>query len=259
MSAAQDWRTCAGLRKNGAQATGNVNVRGGFFDTWRSPMRSDQDIRRDVELELDWDPEIDARDIAVTAKSGVVTLTGFTKSYAHKYQAERDAKRVYGVVAVANDIEVRLPAIDQRPDPDIARDAVARLRNELPLFADDIKILVKHGWLTLEGAVEWNFQRDRAEAAVRRVNGIKGVSNMIVVNPLVTPSDLKREIEDAFKRNAELDANNIQVEVSDGVVTLKGKVRSLAERQEAQRVAWWAPGVTRVDNRLVVSPELVAA
>src|ERR1700757_2711276 len=140
-------------------------------------MRLDSDIRRDVEDELRWDPDIDATDIAVAVSNGVVALTGFVRSYSQRTQAERDAKRVAGVVGVANDIEVRLPEIDQRPDPDIVRDAVAALKAQLPYSSEAIKILVRSGWVTLEGHAEWNYQRDRAEQAVRRIKGVKGVTN----------------------------------------------------------------------------------
>src|SRR6267142_6409543 len=182
-------------------------------------MRSGSDIRRDVEDELRWDPDIDATDIAVTGSNGVVTLAGFVRSYMQKYQVEADAKRVAGVVAVANDIEIRLPGVDERPDPEVARDAVERIKSELPFAWDKIRVVLKNGWVTLEGAVEWNYQRDRAEAAVRRVKGVKGVSNLIVLKPQVAPSDVKRKIEDAFKRSAEIDASNIVVAANGGVVT----------------------------------------
>ena len=132
-------------------------------------MKSDSDIKRDVEAELKWDPDINPTDIGVAVKDGVVTLTGFVRSYTQKWQAERDAKRVSGVVGVANDIEVRLPTSSQRPDPEIARDAVAALKHELPYSSETMKVLVKDGWVTLEGTAEWNYQRVRAEEAVRRV------------------------------------------------------------------------------------------
>src|SRR3979409_1208977 len=162
-------------------------------------MKKDSGHKNDVEQELRWDPDIDATDIAVSVKNGVVTLTGFVRSYSQKYQAERDAKRVAGVVGVANDIEVRLPVIDQRPDPEIARDVVAAIKNELPYSFERIKAVVKSGWVTLEGEVEWNFQRERAESAVRRVKGVKGVINMITLKPTVAPTEIKRKIEEAFR------------------------------------------------------------
>ena len=217
-------------------------------------MKSDSEIERDIRDELKWDPDLDADDIAVSVKNGVVTLAGFTKSYTDRWEAEAAAKRVAGVLAVANDIEVRLPAIDQCPDPDIARDAVTALKAQLPISYDRIKVVVKDGWITLEGAVEWQYQKSTAEYAVRKLKGVKGVTNVITVKPKVEPSELKRKIQEAFKRNAEVDANRITVEANGSEVILKGTVRSWIEREEAERVAWSAPGVTKVEDRIVVSP-----
>jgi osmotically-inducible protein OsmY len=217
-------------------------------------MKSDTEIERHVRDELEWDPDLDATDIAVSVKKGVVTLTGFVKSFTDKYEAEAAAKRVAGVVAVANDLEVRLPSIDERPDPEIARDAAAAVKSQLPISWEKIKIIVKNGWVTLEGNVEWQYQRQTAENAVRHIKGVRGVSNMIQLKPRAEPSEIKRKIQDAFRRNAEVDANRIEVETRGSEVVLKGTVRSWIEREEAERVAWSAPGVTKVEDRIVVSP-----
>lgn len=216
-------------------------------------MKSDTEIERDVRDELKWNPDLEADDVAVSVKDGVVALAGFTHSYPDRLETESAAKRVAGVRAIANDIEVRLPSIDQRPDPDIARDAVTALKSELPICHDKIKAIVRDGWITLEGSAERQDQRTLAENAVRKVKGVKGVLNVLMVEPNVERSELKQNIQDAFKRNAEVDANRIEVEANGSEVILKGTVRSWIEREEAERVAWSAPGVSRVDDRIVVS------
>lgn len=217
-------------------------------------MKSDSEIERDVKDELAWDPDLDSTDIAVSVKNGVVTLTGFAKNFFDKYEAEADAKRVAGVVAVANDIEVRIPSVDERLDPEIARDVAAAIKSQLPISSEKIKAVVKNGWITLEGEVEWQYQRSTAENAVRRIKGVKGVINNIKLKPHTEPNEIKRKIQEAFRRNAEVDANRITVEADGGVVTLKGAVRSWIEREEAERAAWAAPGVTKVIDQIVVSP-----
>ena len=217
-------------------------------------MRSDSEIKHAVELELKLHHAVDATNIAVVVKDGVVALTGFVKSYADKPLAEIDAKRVLGVRAVANDIEVRLPTDSKRPDPEIARDTIAAMQLEVPNSADRIKAIVRDAWITLEGDVEWDSEKRRAENAVWRLRGVTGVTNLINLKPKAEPTKIQRKIEEAFKRNAEVEAHNITVIThgSDEVI-LRGTVGSWAECREAERVAWLAPGVTRVINELAVS------
>ena len=219
-------------------------------------MRTDSEIQRDVEKELEWDPDIDARNIAVKVTDGVVALTGFVSSYTDKYSAERIAKRILGVKAVANDLEVKIATGSERPDPDIARDAVERLQRNLPYSSKNIKVTVRNSWITLEGDVDWDFQRREAEAAVRYVKGAKGVTNLIHVKPTVSATDVKTKIEQAFKRIAEVDASHITVEADGGKVILRGRVRSWAEKEEAEKAAWRSPGVYEVVNEIRVDPAL---
>jgi osmotically-inducible protein OsmY len=216
-------------------------------------MRTDSDVKRDVEDELKYDPDLSTAEIGVSVKNGVVALTGFVRSYSQKLQAETDAKRINGVLGVANDLEVRFESVDARPDPDIARDVIAQMKLELPFSYEKIKTVVKNGWVTLEGDVEWNYQRTRAESAALRVKGVLGVSNFVKVAPRVSPVEVKSKIENALKRSAQLDASRIIVETNGSEVVLKGTVRSWAEREEAERAAWLAPGVTKVDDRIAIT------
>ncbi len=218
-------------------------------------MVSDSEVKKGVENELEWDADVNAADIAVTVKGSVVTLAGFAHSYSDKVQAERAAKRVAGVAGVANDIEVRL-AGEARPDPEIARDAVAALKLQLPAVADALKVIVQNGLLRLEGQLAWHHQRMRAADAVRVVRGVRSVNNQITIKPTVSVADVRSKILAAFHRSATLDAGKLTVEASGGKVTLGGSVRTWAERSDAERAAWNAPGVTAVDDRIIISSVL---
>lgn len=215
-------------------------------------MRADNDIRRDVEAELKWAPDVSEIDIAVKVTGGVVTLTGYAASAHEKYRAEAAVKRVRGVAGVANDLAVRAPLGGMPTDPEIARDAVAALKLELPYWWEEIKPIVKEGHVALEGTVEWHNQRERAEAAVRHLRGVLSVRNSISLKPRVATTEIKHRIEEAFRRSAVIDAQKVIVDAHGSDVTLRGEVRSWAEHDQAQATAWAAPGVLTVRNEITV-------
>jgi osmotically-inducible protein OsmY len=216
-------------------------------------FRTDEEMRRDILDELEWDARVQPNEIGVTVKDGIITLTGRVDSYLKKMAAADAARRVRGIRAVVNDIEVRLPGSAERTDPDLAAAVINALRWDAEIPADKLDVTVSQGWVTLKGEVEYAFQKIDAERAIRYLSGIKGITNLIVVKPPVLPSDLKQNIEKALVRNAEIDARNIQVEVVGSKVILRGAVRSYAEWKEAGEVARSAPGVTEVENHILIS------
>jgi osmotically-inducible protein OsmY len=213
-------------------------------------MKTDSDLRRDVERELEWEPSVDERRIGVAVVDGIVTLTGEVSSYSEKWRAERAVERVAGVRGIANEVDVKSTL--ERSDTDIAHMAVDALNSSVLVPADRVQVKVEGGWLTLTGEVTWDYERRAAERAVRDLAGIRGISNLITIKPRVEPVDVKRKIEETFKREAILDANNITVQVTGNEVTLRGSVRSWAERHEAEKAAWAAPGVKAVHNYITV-------
>jgi osmotically-inducible protein OsmY len=213
----------------------------------------DSDLRRKVIAELDWEPSVDASQIGVAVKDGIVTLTGSVLSYPERKNAEKAASRIAGVKAVAGDLEIKLFGTAARSDFDIAQSALSSLRFNASVPSDRIQVLVEMGWVTLDGEVEWQYQKTAAENALKYLLGVKGITNRIAIKPKLNPADVKAKIESAFARLAQLDANQIKVEAVDSKVILRGTVRSWDEKEQAETAAWSAPGVSKVQNDVVIS------
>ena len=217
-------------------------------------MKTNAQLQKDVIDELRWDFSTRDCEIGVAAKDGVITLSGEVPSYSMKLAAEVAAERVSGVRALAEDLKVKLPGANQRSDTDIAHAAVHAMEWSIDVPDDKIKLKVENGWITLEGRVQSHFQRLAAESAVRNLTGVRGITNRILLAPVAAKADeVSRKIRAALHRSAEFDASKIQVETLDGCVTLKGQVRSWAEREDAERAAWSAPGVVSLDDQLRIS------
>jgi osmotically-inducible protein OsmY len=209
-------------------------------------------LRQDILDELEFEPSIDAAHIGVAVEDGIVTLTGHVSSYWEKTTAENVVRRVKGVKAIAEEIEVRLIGQKGTADDEIAKRAVNAISWNVSIPRDKVQVKVQDGWITLTGKLEWQYQKNAAAEAVRGLAGVVGVANQIEITPRASVSDIKRRIEDALKRDAETEAQAIRVNVLNGKVTLEGKVRAWSERQAAERAAWSSPGVKIVEDRISI-------
>lgn len=216
-------------------------------------MSEDLKLQQRVIDELQFDPSVDVAHVGVTARNGVVTLTGHVETYREKFAAERAARRVKGVSAVAQEIEVRLPSDKKSADDEIAARALKLIEWDVALPKGAISVKVEHGNVTLVGEVDWAYQRAEAEYDMRKLSGVKAVINEVHVRPQVKPNDVHAQIRGAFERAAELDANDVTVEVKDGKVFLGGRVKSWIEREEAERAAWSTPGVVAVEDNILIA------
>jgi osmotically-inducible protein OsmY len=221
-------------------------------------MKKDSEIQEDVMKELRWEPLLNATEIGVAVKSGIVTLSGTVDTYSKKLAAEEAAKRVMGVKAVAEDIEVRLSDRGKKTDTDLALAAVNALKWHTSVPDEKIKIKIENGWATFDGDVEWEFQRNAAKTAVENLSGIVGITNNIKIVSTVKTTDVKNKIVSAFHRSATVDSEKINVMVDGSKVVLSGKVRSFAEKRDAANAAWDAPGVDKVENKLEIDTEVYA-
>jgi len=215
-------------------------------------MKTDKEMQRDVLDELAWEPSVDAAEIGISVENGIVILNGVVKSLNEKWTAERVAQQVEGVRAVTDELVIKLPGDSQYSDADIAQAAVNALDWNTSVPRNRVKVLVEHGQVTLQGTVEYHFQKDAAETAVRHLKGVKAVSNSISIKPLASAGDVIQAIKRALHRAAQVDAERISVEAKDGKITLRGSVRSWAEREEAEHAAWAAPGIFEVQNDILV-------